>query len=145
MAKAEMRYRMVRRQHLDAYHHKYHAKGQVGDPCTYCGVVSDSMDHVPPLHYVARLAEIGEEPESDPVLVPACRECNGALGGALVFTMTARRKHVKDRLRKKYRAQLRMPGWDADDLDGMTPEMVREILANLRLREHVMQRLAWMK
>ena len=143
MANAKLQYRGVRRQGLDWHHCKYIPQGQVGDPCAYCGLPSNTMDHVPPIHYFTRLSDLGITPDQDPVLLPACHECNAVLGGALAFTVVARRQKVRDRLRRKYRAQLQMPEWDAEDLDEMAPEMARDILAHLKFRENVLARLAW--
>ena len=39
-----------------AYDPSYEPKGRLGDPCIYCGVVSDTMDHVPPLAFVKSCA-----------------------------------------------------------------------------------------
>ena len=40
---------MGRRELLRCLDAMYEPRGQLGDPCTYCGVVSDTMDHIPPL------------------------------------------------------------------------------------------------
>jgi 5-methylcytosine-specific restriction endonuclease McrA len=127
---------------LQVHGWRYTHKGQVGDPCTYCGVVSDTMDHVPPIHYTARMADLGEE-VGNLRLVPACRDCNLCLGGSLFLTIESRRAHIKRRLRARYKKVLRIPGWDEDDLAGLSPEMARDVMAHLRLREGVMARLSW--
>lgn len=62
--------------------------------CIYCGMSADSIDHVPPRHLRAQLAEI-ELLALGTKEVDACRECNSALGRRPLLTITERRRYIK--------------------------------------------------
>jgi hypothetical protein len=145
VAARQSRASVARRQsRLKTYDASYEPKGLVGDPCVYCGVVSDTMDHVPPLHYVQRMCELGEDVDRR-VKYPACHDCNTMLGGVLDFTVTGRRAIVKEKIRRRYAKFLRIPGWDEDELDTLSPEMRRDVIAHLKYRDWIMARLGWMR
>lgn len=127
--------------HLDAM---YEPRGQIGDPCTYCGVVSDTMDHVPPL-VIAEMTREAELTLANLRKVPACRECNSTLSGARILTIKERREAIKEKIRKKYRKFLSMPQWDDDELEEVSPEMAKYIMASLAIANHTRARLRWMK
>lgn len=125
------------------YEHRYTPRGQVGDPCVYCGATSESMDHIPPL----RMCEVAVEAETDEGLpfikVPACMECNRTLQGRPIIPIVDRRKHVKEYLRRKYAKVLKMPRWDEDELADVSEFMAQNIRAASNLSDHIKQRLAW--
>ena len=131
-----------RQQILEIHGWAYTLKGQVGDPCTYCGECSDTMDHIPPVHYLARVRDLEAEVENCR-MVPACKDCNSTLGGLLILNVADRRKHVKTRIRDRFKKFLRMPEWDEDDLRGMSEALVREIAAYLVVKAQAERRLRW--
>jgi hypothetical protein len=120
----------------------YNRRGQLGDPCTYCGQASSSWDHVPPLHYVERLT-VDQLAQARTVKVPACVECNSLIGGAVLLKVQERRALVKRKLRRKYAKHLRAPRWDEEELSEMGPVLRAELERADKFTEHIRERLAW--
>lgn len=119
---------------------QYHWRilGQRGDPCTYCGIPADTMDHVPP---VSRAIEVKDEETF--ALVPACAECNSSLGDRLILALSERRAYIRDRLRKRYAKLLNRPRWDDDELAELSPELADEIRRGEWLQAWVRARVRW--
>jgi hypothetical protein len=117
----------------------YDRMGSLDDPCVYCGQPSTGYDHVPPLHYAERV--------QDDITVfrkyPACRECNSALTGQLFLTLKARRKAVKDYIRKKYRSFLSMPAWSEEELAELDSRFAEEVRRASRFAEHIKRRVSF--
>ncbi len=111
-------------------------------PCSYCGMPADSVDHIPPRHMRAQLtavelvAVVVEE-------VPACRECNSALGCRPLLTIGQRREFIKDWLTKRYAKYLRIPTWSEAELSVMGPSLQGMIRRNLAIRDMVRERIRW--
>ena len=134
---------MKRRDLLRIYDPIYRETGRYGDPCTYCGQVSDTLDHIPPLVMVGAMASTGANLDAPFIKVPACHECNSILGAVNRMRIRDRRAHVKDALRKKYKKFLRIPNWDEDELEEVDPAFAREIRASVNFAKHVRARLKW--
>ena len=120
----------------------YKEIGRIGDPCAYCGTESTVYDHVPPLHYVARMAE-NDINTSNLRKIPACSECNSALNGLILTTINDRRKRIKEYLRKKYRSFLKMPKWDEEELAELEPNFADEIRRASRYAEFIKKRVGF--
>jgi hypothetical protein len=58
-------------------------------------------------------------------------------------TEASRRAFVKDKLRRRYLALLRMPNWSTAELDQLGPGMRRDIEGALAHRGEIRARLAW--
>jgi hypothetical protein len=86
--------------------------------CFYCGMPSDSIDHVPAYHWLDDLgADYFASNGIDLFRVHACRECNSMLGTDGIFCPLERRKSIQDELRKKYRRALKSVRWSLDELE----------------------------
>lgn len=73
--------------------------------CVYCEALADTMDHVPPLAIVEALEGCEDAyrdviRNSDMVVVPACRDCNGKLGSHMRMTV-AESKALLDKWKDK--------------------------------------------
>lgn len=111
-------------------------------PCIYCGIVCDSIDHIPPRSMRAQLsgvelAAIGQQE------VPSCRECNSVLGGRPILTITERRAYIKAALHCRYKSYLRIPNWTEDELKEFGESLRGMIRRNMAVRDIVRQRIAW--
>lgn len=111
--------------------------------CTYCGRLADTMDHAVPRHLMERAEEIGYRPQRRKFLVPACHECNTALGGRIHLTLAERRQDAKEAIRRRYERALRMPHWTETELAQLSLSLQREIRMTQRVREETERRLAW--
>ena len=85
--------------------------------CVYCGDHADTVDHVPPIHYVSRMIGLGLWRQlGSCYTVPACKGCNSLLGGFVGLSILERQKELKVRLRRKYQVLLDGPEWRSSDL-----------------------------
>lgn len=128
---------LSREANLKIFGHRYEKKGHIGDPCTYCGEPSDTMDHIPPLCFADSRSDIGQSF----IVVPSCSECNTHLGGRLFLTITHRRKSVREYLRRKYAKALRMPEWDDDELAELSAIWAQNFKAASNLAHIVRRRI----
>lgn len=115
--------------------------------CYYCGNFADSTDHVVPRHLLKRAGAMGMELGAVMRIrlweVPACRECNTLIGGAIFKTLPDRCKYVKAKLRARYRRILAMPRWTPEELGELGPELRRYVQTSQRAREAIQARVSW--
>lgn len=111
-------------------------------PCTYCGLVADSIDHIPPQCMRVVLRDLGEYigPWKE---VPACRWCNSTLGSLALLTIRERRAHIKKALRKKFKSVLSIPTWREENLAELSPGLRAYVIEGIELSRLIRARLAW--
>jgi siroheme synthase (precorrin-2 oxidase/ferrochelatase) len=109
--------------------------------CTYCGVLSDTTDHVPARSIRAAIREHLPNRYVE-VEVPACLECNSAIG-ARGLTLVQRREIAKRAIEKKYRQILALPAWNENELDELGPELHKDVECHAVVKKWVKDRLAW--
>ena len=76
-------------------------------------------------------------------IVPACHECNCALGAKYFETIDKRKKYVKQRIRRKYYRILNIPEWEDYELAQMGPIMQIHINQGLAKQDRIKARLLW--
>ena len=103
--------------------------------CTYCGALSDSLDHVRPRSYD------NTRSCSRKRVVPCCRACNSLLGDKLFLTIADRAAYLQGALAYHHRKLLALPDWTADELEDMGEGFRRNILAKLREKNFVQYRM----
>lgn len=101
------------------------------DKCYYCGDDAKDLDHVPPISWAYAMGfDYLVEKENAPFLmIPACKQCNTALGDRKYFTLSQRKGFIAAFLRDKYRKLRESPKWDEwelQELDGVLSDYVRE-------------------
>lgn len=117
--------------------------GRAGDdPCVYCGAPSTSYDHVPPLVAIERMSE-QQISHAKLRKFPACAECNAMLSGHNICDLNDRTKHVRVKLRVRYRRLLNMPAWDAEELSELSPDLAEDVRRHARHAQWIKQRLTW--
>lgn len=114
----------------------------LSDPCYYCGVIADTKDHVPPLSVRSRLITLGIDRWTF-VEVPACRECNNALGARSLFTLTERKRYMKAWLLRRYKRYLNLPEWTDAELGRMGPTLQSHVLQQIIIADVTRKRLAF--
>lgn len=99
------------------YGHLYRCYTPFGpNNCVYCGDPCDTMDHCPPLATVfANGAEFFRKKGVELFTVPACRECNTALGSRPIFHINARRDFIRQKYIKRYSKFVEQRGWTAEE------------------------------
>ena len=114
-------------------------------PCIYCGIPSDSIDHIPPRHMRDQLLGVGlvAMHEREVLEVASCRECNSALGARPLITITERRAYIKTYLRKRYQKALRIKDWREDELALFGEDLRKMIVRGLALKQLTRERIAW--
>lgn len=112
------------------------------DTCVYCGLRADTKDHVPP-QCVRPFLERVRETRFKFLLVPACRECNCALGAKTLWTVRERKDYIKRWLEERYARVLAIPGWTDEEIKAVGPNLQTEVMAGLALRDLTRRRLRW--
>lgn len=106
--------------------------------CTYCGMPGYTKDHLLPVTVT------GVAVRKFVAVVPACGECNGAIGDRCGFRITERRTEAHRGLRKKHRKTLEAAKrWSAEELAELGPNLRTHVTSSLAKREVLMERLAW--
>lgn len=106
-------------------------------PCTYCGDIAATRDHVPPVSVALRLGLPMK-------IVPACHECNVLLGNRPPwYSVLARRRTIGVRLRHRYAKALRIPKWREEEIGTLGPELQRVVREGLAAQRRARARLAW--
>lgn len=116
------------------------ARGIHEKACAYCGVLADTVDHVPAQSVRKMLDSVGHP--YTPIEVPACHECNCALG-AMGFTVSQRRHLARRAIERRYQPTLTMPHWTEEDLAEMGPGLSTDITQHQILKRWVIERLKW--
>lgn len=106
--------------------------------CAYCGLYATTLDHFVP---VSVAAYVIVNPK-DKVLIPSCSECNGLAGSKLFKSVGAKRRYIRQRLRKRYARLLKMPDWADEELEKLGWTLRKSIEVALRQRDQVRQRLS---
>lgn len=112
-------------------------------PCHYCGIVADSVDHVPPSVARPHIIAFGLLGYYRFTTVPACRECNSALNHLAPWTLGARKEWVKRWLRQRYAKYLRIPDWQEEEIKKKGPTLQRYIRDGLEIRNLTRKRIQW--
>lgn len=105
--------------------------------CAYCGSTADTVDHILPRNWTGRAAR------NRVVTVPACRECNSAIGDRYAPTVQERRSIAHSFLRRKYKAALRTVMYGPSDLAELGPNLRAFKAKMMATHEWVMARLEW--
>lgn len=113
------------------------------EPCVYCGVAANSIDHVPPREAREGILAAGLGRRYPFFEVHACRECNSVLGSRGLWTLTARREYIKRALRRRYAEFLRIPDWDDSELAQLEPTMRDYVLNGLAIRDFTRERITY--
>lgn len=113
------------------------------DPCVYCGVVGNSIDHVPPRSARERIVALGLKHQYPFYEVRACRECNSVLGARGLWTLTSRRDYIKKTMRRRYADILRIPDWTDSELAQMSEGMRGYVLNGIYVRDFIKERIAY--
>ena len=112
-------------------------------PCWYCGLPSNSIDHVPPKSARAKIAESEDLKWIRFVTVDACMECNMLLGARPLWTTWERKKFIKKALRRKYVKYLRMPDWMPQEAEELGYRMSQYLQRSIIIRDVTIERLGW--
>jgi hypothetical protein len=108
--------------------------------CFYCGQEAGTKDHQPPITKIDTLITKGKPFEA--VLIPACLECNSILSDLTTLTVCERTELVKNKLRNKYKKQLRSYAlWTEEDIKELGPGLKPMVIASIKLAEETIERI----
>lgn len=109
--------------------------------CEYCGLVADTIDHVPPVSVRPTLIELDLAFKIPFVEVRCCKECNCLLGRKPLWTIKQRRDYIHNILKIRYAKYLAIPEWIEQDLNQLSPQLREFTIHGIAIREVVKQRL----
>jgi len=112
------------------------------EPCAYCGLPADSIDHIPSQCMRAKLIALGEY-RGVWKEVPACRWCNSVLGRLALLTIDDRRQHIKASLRRKFKRLLKARIWSDEEIDEMGGGLRSYLRESKAKALEIRSRLAW--
>ena len=119
------------------------------DPCYYCGLPGNTIDHVIPTS-ILNMLDRGSDPityeefiKYRKLKVPCCLECNNFLGSTYQKTIKERKIFLKKQLKRRYRKILKMPNWTQAEINELQPTLRSHVLAGLYERDLIRQRIAW--
>jgi hypothetical protein len=106
--------------------------------CIYCGMPGYTKDHLLPVTMT------GESQRKFVAVVPACKECNSAIGDRVGHRVTERREEAHRHIRKKYRREIEAKGtWTPSELAQLGPNLRGAVKRLLDKGDVVRQRLEW--
>jgi hypothetical protein len=113
--------------------------------CEYCGEIATTIDHLPPKVVRNRLMALGRFEQYLPFfrLIPACHECNVALGARVPFSFKGRKRYIKYWLKRRYGKYLRLPNWSDDDIAELGFDLKSSVRKALTIKRHAEARLSW--
>lgn len=109
------------------------------EACVYCGDVYTDQDHLLPRTWT------GKGQRYITPTVPACGQCNRILSDHFIPRIHERAAHILHKLRTKYRRELSIKKWEAEELKDMSyklrlkVEAAEEIRNALRSRVEVLE------
>lgn len=111
--------------------------------CVYCGLLADSVDHVPPRSVRQTLVDLGIAGRYPFVEVRCCRQCNSALGDRSLWTVLQRKAWIKKWLRRHYQKYLNIPDWTELELARLGADLRQHTEHGLAVRALIRYRLAY--
>lgn len=105
--------------------------------CIYCGDVAQSRDHIIPTSFT------GVERRNSVLTVPACIQCNSAIGDTPVYAIDMRRAVAQGFLKRKYARVLKRPDYTPEEVAEFEGALRRAVILGLEEKRHVLERLAW--
>ena len=111
--------------------------------CTYCGLLGETIDHVPPKSIRNRLVELDLANPQHFREVRSCRECNSIIGARPPWTVSARRRELHKILKRRYAKYLEMPNWTEEEIEELGPGMQESVREGLVVKALTQARIAW--
>lgn len=106
--------------------------------CIYCGLPGFTKDHLLPVTVT------GEAVRQFVAVVPACKECNSAIGDRVGYRVTLRREAAHEHIAKKYRKYLDLKiRWTSAELKQLGPLLRSSVERGLSMGEVAQARLEW--
>lgn len=109
--------------------------------CEYCGIVGDTVDHVPPTSIRPMLVTLGLDSDFPFIVVRACFECNTALGDRAYWTIDTRRSYIASWLRNRYAEYLTIPDWNKTELNALSINLRQMTIQGLAIRDLTKRRI----
>lgn len=109
--------------------------------CEYCGLVADTVDHVPPVSIRPVLVGLGLDSMYPFVVVRACRQCNSTLGDRALWTVEQRRDYIKSWLQRRYKKYLNLPDWTDAELNALEYSLRTTTIHRLNVKKITLLRI----
>lgn len=106
--------------------------------CTYCGGESElNREHVIPASYLGRKTFH----RNSQWLVDSCKTCNTRAGTEVFFSIPEKANYIKREYQRKYAKILRLPEWATDELDELSMDLKKLVLAGLSEKRDFLRRI----
>ena len=125
--------------------HKYYIFNECDfNICIYCGELSQSLDHIPPLN-IFKFCTLVELRERGILLliVPACKECNSLLLDKEILSLQERKKYIRLKLVERNIDLLNMPKWTLEELQHLSIEMLDYIKNQVLIKDLIFSRIIY--
>lgn len=109
--------------------------------CEYCGMVGETVDHIPPVSIRPTLVLLGLSGRYPFILVRACRECNGALSDKAYWRVDQRREYIARWIERRYHKYLTIPEWTQAELKALDFKLRELTMHGLAVKELTLKRL----
>ena len=119
------------------------ADRMVEHACQYCGLVSATVDHVPPRSVRQFMIDSGLASRYPFVEVRSCQECNSGLGDRPLWTVAQRKVYIKKWLARRYRKFLDIPEWSETELARLGEDLREHVLHGLAVKALIIMRLRY--
>lgn len=103
---------------------------------------AQSKDHIPPISWLYCLgAQFFDGGPLPPVWVPACLECNSALGSKKLFTIRERTLYLVGYYTKRYERLLRGESWQDWEIEELSGNLKRDMISWSELQRVIDRRI----
>jgi hypothetical protein len=111
--------------------------------CHYCGLLADTIDHIPPRSVRQTLIDLGLASRYSFIEVRCCHECNSALGARPLWTPRQRKEFIKEWITRRYKKYLNIPDWEDSELGKLGDNLRDATLHGLAVRDLIRFRLKY--
>lgn len=108
-------------------------------PCTYCGEVSEALDHVEPYSATGTYGKRHQRSWAKRHVVPSCAECNHLLSNLNFVSIAERAAYLAKKYKDRYKKILSLPSWGQEELAELRPNL-RKIVIRDQKKKKTMQR-----
>lgn len=116
-----------------------------GKHCVYCGLLATDREHVTPISWINSMKDMKEMgfdvKVPDEVIVPSCRECNAIASAKLFNTFTEKKRHIRERLMKKYKRFYDFKIWKDEEIEELSGRLREQVFYFNEIAKIIKKRL----
>lgn len=110
--------------------------------CIYCGGISQSKDHIPPISWLDSLGVSYFKKENLLLVwVPCCFLCNNLLSDKQLFTVKERTDFLLKSYTKRYKRIISLPKWESWELNELSGRLKHNVSKSEIFKLNVINKL----